>query len=39
MPLEVLRQPKTTMNDEAIPFTTTYNPNNPNKFSYNKAKL
>ena len=32
IPLEVLRQPKTTKNEEIIPFTTTYNPNNPNIF-------
>ena len=35
--LEILRQPKTAKNEEIIPFTITYNPNN--RFSYNKAKL
>ena len=32
IPLEVLRQPKTTRNEETIPFNTTYNPNNANVF-------
>ena len=32
IPLEVLRQPKTAKNEEIIPFTITYNPNNPNVF-------
>ena len=32
IPLEVLRQPKTTKNDEIIPFTTTCNPNEQNMF-------
>ena len=32
IPLEILRQPKTTANKETIPFATTYNPNNPNIF-------
>ena len=32
IPLEVLRQPKTTKSEETIPFTMTYNPNNPNVF-------
>ena len=32
IPLEILRQPKTTENEEIVPFTTTYNPNNPNIF-------
>ena len=32
IPLEVLRQPKTTKNEETIPFNTTYNPNNANVF-------
>ena len=31
--LEVLRQTKTTKNEQNIPFTITYNPNNPNVFS------
>ena len=30
--LEILREPKTTKNEEIIPFTFTYNPNNPNVF-------
>ena len=30
IPLEVLRQPKTTKNEEIISFTITYNPSNPN---------
>ena len=30
--LEILRQPKTVKNEEIIPFTFTYNPNNPNVF-------
>ena len=30
--LEILRQPKTAKNEEIIPFTFTYNPNNPNVF-------
>ena len=33
MPLEILRQPKTAKNEEVIPFTITYNSNNPNVFS------
>ena len=32
IPLEVLRQPKTNQNEEIVPFTTTYNPNNLNVF-------
>ena len=32
MPLEILREPKTTKNEEMIPFTFTYNPNNPKVF-------
>ena len=32
MPLEILRQPKTAKNEEIIPFTFTYNPNNPKLF-------
>ena len=32
MPLEILREPKTAKNEEIIPFTFTYNPNNPNVF-------
>ena len=32
IPFEVLRQPETTKNEEIIPFTMTYNPNNPNVF-------
>ena len=32
IPLEILRQPKIAKNEEIIPFTTTYNPNNPNIF-------
>ena len=32
IPLEILRQPKTAKNKEMIPFTITYNPNNPNIF-------
>ena len=32
IPLEVLRQPKTTKNEEIIPFAITYYPNNPNAF-------
>ena len=31
-PLEILRQPKTAKNEEIIPFTFTYNPNNSNVF-------
>ena len=30
--LEILWQPKTAKNEEIIPFTFTYNPNNPNVF-------
>ena len=30
--LEVLWQPKTTKNKEIVPFTPTYNSNNPNVF-------
>ena len=30
--LELLRQPKTTKNEEIIPFPMTYNPNNSNVF-------
>ena len=30
--LEILREPKTAKNEEIIPFTFTYNPNNPNVF-------
>ena len=33
IPLEILRQPKTTENEDIIPFVTRYNPNNPNIFS------
>ena len=32
IPLEILRQPKTAKNEEIIPFTFTYNPNNSNVF-------
>ena len=32
IPLEILRQPKTAKNEEIIPFTFTYSPNNPNVF-------
>ena len=32
IPLEILRQPKTAKNEEIIPFTVTYNRNNPNVF-------
>ena len=32
IPLEVLRQPKTTKSEEIIPLIMTYNPNNPNAF-------
>ena len=32
IPLEILRQPKIAKNEEIIPFTITYNPNNPNIF-------
>ena len=32
MPLEILRQQKTSKNEEIIPFTITYNANNPNVF-------
>ena len=32
IPLEFLRQPKTTKYEEIIPFTVTCNPNNPNVF-------
>ena len=32
IPLEILRQPKTTENEDIIPFVTRYNPNNPNIF-------
>ena len=32
IPLEVLKQPKTTKNEEIIPFVMTYNPNNPNVY-------
>ena len=32
IPFEVLRQPETTKNEEIIPFTMTYSPNNPNVF-------
>ena len=32
IPLEVLRQPKTTKSEEIIPLVMTYNPNNPNVF-------
>ena len=39
IPLEVLRQPKTTENEEIIPFTITYNPNNPNAFSIIKQSF
>ena len=44
IPLEILRQPKTTKNEELTPFTTTYNPNifpiikqSFNNFQYSKA--
>ena len=37
--LEILRQPKTAKNKDIVPFTFTYNPNSPKRFSYNKAKL
>ena len=30
IPLKILRQPKTAKNEEIIPFTFTYNLNNPN---------
>ena len=33
IPLEILRQAKTTKNEEIIPFTVTYNLNNPDVFS------
>ena len=33
IPLEILRQPKTTKNEEVISFITRFNPNNPNIFS------
>ena len=32
IPLEIVRRPKTAKNEEIIPFTITYNPNNPNVF-------
>ena len=32
IPLEILRQSKTAKNEEIIPFTFTYSPNNPNVF-------
>ena len=32
IPVEILRQPKTAINEEIIPFTFTHNPNNPNVF-------
>ena len=32
IPLEILRQPKTTQNEEIVPFTSTYNPNDSNVF-------
>ena len=32
IPIEILRQRKTLKNEEIIPFTTTYNPNNRNIF-------
>ena len=34
IPHEVLKQPKTTKIEETIPFTITYNPNNPNVFRF-----
>ena len=30
IPLEILRQPKTTKNEKIISFTIIYNPRNPN---------
>ena len=35
----MLRQPKATKNEAIIPFTTTYNPNNPNVFSIIKQSI
>ena len=32
IPLQELRTPKTTSNDNSLPFITTYNPNNPNVY-------
>ena len=32
IPLKVLKQPKTTKNEEIIPFAIIYNPNNPNVY-------
>ena len=39
IPLEVLRQPKTTNNDKIIPFTATYDLDNPNIFSIIKQSF
>ena len=32
IPIQILRQPKTVKNKESIPFTISYNPNDPNVF-------
>ena len=39
IPPEVLRQRNTTKNKEIIPFTTIYNPNNPNVFLITKQSF
>ena len=39
IPLEVLRQAKTTKNGEIIPFTFRYNLNNSNVFSIMKKSF